>query len=59
MYLAKSDPGSGFYQHLRHHRDPSQNPNQVALEALMEAIFNVSKATYGSRRMVKALKFKG
>ena len=31
----------------------------MALEALMRRIFDVSKASYGSRRMVKALKFKG
>ncbi len=50
---------SGFYQYFHHHRNQVQDPEQSALESLMRSIFNASKATYGSRRMVKELESKG
>ena len=51
---------SGFYDYLRKYNvqgpvDPIQN----ALEARIKEIFNESKGTYGSRRMVKKLKSEG
>ena len=50
---------SGFYDYRRHYRNPIQDPEQMALEALIRSIFNGSKATYGSRRVLKSLKSKG
>jgi putative transposase len=49
---------SGFYQYLRHNRNRKNDFDQIVLENLMRSIFGASKATYGSRRMVKALKSK-
>lgn len=50
---------SGFYDYRRHYNNRSQDPKQRALEALIRSIFNKSKATYGSRRIVKKLKSEG
>jgi putative transposase len=52
---------SGFYQYCRrrHYGNRNQDPEQIALEALTRSIFDASKAAYGSRRVVKGLKFKG
>jgi len=51
---------SGFYDYYRRHRKNGiQNPKQMVLEALIRSIFNESKKTYGSRRIVRVLKAKG
>lgn len=50
---------SGFYNYRRHYKDRTHDPQQRALEALVRSIFNASKATYGSRRIVKKLKTEG
>ena len=50
---------SGFYEYRRHYKNRIQDPKQMALEALTRSIFDASKKTYGSRRIVRALKAKG
>lgn len=50
---------SGYYDYCRHRRNRPQDLKQSALEALIRSIFNASKATYGSRRIVKKLKSQG
>ena len=50
---------SGFYQYRRHYKNRMQDPKQIALEALIRSIFNASKKTYGSRRIVRTLEAKG
>jgi len=50
---------SGFYDYRRHYKNRTQNQEQRALEALMRSIFNASKATYGSRRIVEKLNSQG
>ena len=51
---------SGFYDYL--HRLNTDNPNdnyQNALKARIKAIFNESKGSYGSRRILKKLQSEG
>jgi putative transposase len=50
---------SGFYDYRRHYNNRIQDPEQIRLEALIRSIFNESKKTYGSRRIVRDLKSKG
>jgi len=50
---------SGFYDYRRHYNNRIQDPEQIRLEALVRSIFNESKKTYGSRRIVRDLKSKG
>lgn len=51
---------SGFYDYERYrHRRLSPNPEHAALEARAKNIFQISKGTYGSRRMVKGLEQAG
>jgi transposase InsO family protein len=50
---------SGFYDYLRHYNNRIQDPEQIRLESLVRSIFNESKETYGSRRMIRDLKSKG
>ena len=51
---------SGFYDYL--HRLNTDNPNdehQNALKARIKAIFNESRGSYGSRRVLKKLQSEG
>jgi transposase InsO family protein len=51
---------SGFYDYERYrHRRLSPNPEHAALEARAKNIFQISKGTYRSRRMVKGLEQAG
>jgi putative transposase len=50
---------SGFYDYRRHYNNRIHDPEQIRLEALVRSIFNESKKTYGSRRIVRELKSKG
>ena len=50
---------SGFYEYPRHYNNRIQDQKQMVLEALIRSIFNASKKTYGSRRIVRALKSRG
>jgi len=51
---------SGFYNYLKYFQvQKPKDPTQEALEKKMKAIFKKSKRTYGSRRIVKALKAEG
>jgi len=50
---------SGFYDYRRHYNNRIQDQEQIRLEALIRSIFNESKKTYGSRRIVRDLKSKG
>lgn len=49
---------SGFYQYF-HNKGNQIDPEQIALESSIRSIFSASKATYGSRRIVKGLKSRG
>ena len=47
---------SGFYEYMRHfHHRNEPDPAQAALEAKIRQIFDLSKRTYGSRRLVRDL----
>lgn len=50
---------SGFYDYIGHHQGDGPDPGQVAFEAKVKEIFQASKQTYGSRRMVKELEKAG
>jgi transposase InsO family protein len=51
---------SGFYDYLNQYKSRHDNrPTETALERRIKAIFSESKASYGSRRIVKQLKAEG
>jgi transposase InsO family protein len=51
---------SGFYEYLhRYTSGDDHRPSDAALKGRIKEIFNMSKASYGSRRIVKQLKAEG
>ena len=50
---------SGFYDYMGHGRGRGPNPDQLVLEAKVKEIFQASKQTYGSRRVVGELQNSG
>ena len=50
---------SGFYDYMRHHQGRGPEPEQAELETRVKEIFQGSKQTYGSRRVVKELEKDG
>ncbi len=51
---------SGFYDYLRRCKKGSHDsPGEAVLKAMIRAIFNESRGSYGSRRVVKKLQSEG
>jgi putative transposase len=50
---------SGFYDYLRDRHRPDQDAEQAALESKIRSIFDKSKKTYGSRRILSQLRLEG
>jgi transposase InsO family protein len=50
---------SGFYDYLDRFKNPKDRPDEAALQRRIKEIFNQSRASYGSRRLVKQLKKEG
>ena len=50
---------SGFYDYLHRYSNGSDSPGEIALRVRIRAIFNESRGSYGSRRIVKKLQSQG
>ena len=50
---------SGFYDYLARFKNPKDRPDDAALQRRINEIFDKSRGSYGSRRVVKQLKNEG